>query len=215
MVPVSSRAAQCIASKNLKLGSMKYSVRRLRKQKAFTLIELMVTVALIVILASLAAPALREYAIKSNLRNIGNEFNGSVLRARNEAISKNTCVTMCMSNTTDDALPLCKTTDSDWQVGWIAFLNTSCNTSIAGPATIEDVVLIKKSIGDQYYLSSQATPPRRKLTFNSRGYPGLSGADEFDLIYSAPNDPMTSKYAFNICLDKLGRTRTISTDSSC
>jgi len=194
---------------------MKYSVHRLSNQKAFTLIELMVTMALLVILAALAAPALREYAIKSNLRNIGNEFTSSVLRARNEAISKNTCVTMCMSNTTDDALPSCKTTDSDWQVGWVAFLNTSCNTAIAGPAAIEDVILLRKSVGDQYYLNSQAATPRRKLTFNSRGYPGLNNADEFDLVYSAVNDPMTSKYAFNICLDKLGRTRTISTDSSC
>ncbi len=194
---------------------MNNSARHCRNSRGFTLIELLVTLALIVILAALAAPALREYAIKSNLRNIGNEFTAGVLRARNEAISKNTCVTMCMSNTTDNALPACKTTDTDWQVGWIAFLNTSCNTTIAGPAAIEDVILVRKSVGDQYFLNSQAATPRRKLTFNSRGYPGLTNADEFDLVYSAVNDPMTSKYSFNICLDKLGRTRTISTDSSC
>jgi type IV fimbrial biogenesis protein FimT len=194
---------------------MKYSARRYSSQKAFTLIELMVTMTLLVILASLAAPALREYAIKSNLRNIGNEFTSSVLRARNEAISKNTCVTMCMSNTIDDALPICKTSGSDWQGGWIAFLNTTCDTGIARPVAIEDVILARKSIGEQYYLNSQAGTPRRKLTFNSRGYPGLNNADEFDLVYSAVNDPMTSKYAFNICLDKLGRTRTISTYGSC
>ncbi|WP_428984442.1 GspH/FimT family pseudopilin [Rhodoferax mekongensis] len=194
---------------------MNNSVRHCRNHKGFTLIELMVTLALIVILAALAAPALREYAIKSNLRNIGNEFTAGVLRARNEAISKNTCVTMCMSNTTDNALPACKTTDTDWQVGWIAFLNTSCNTTIAGPTAIEDVIFVRRSVGDQYFLNSQASTPRRKLTFNSRGYPGLTNADEFDLVYSVVNDPMTSKYAFNICLDKLGRTRTISTDSSC
>ncbi len=194
---------------------MNKSARHCCSHRGFTLIELMVTLALIVILAALAAPALREYAIKSNLRNIGNEFTAGVLRARNEAISKNTCVTMCMSNTTDDALPSCKTSDSDWQVGWIGFLNTSCNTTIAGPAAIEDVIFVRKSVGDQYFLNSQASTPRRKLTFNSRGYPGLTNADEFDLVYSAVNDPMTSKYAFNICLDKLGRTRTISTDSSC
>ncbi len=194
---------------------MNNSARHCRNSRGFTLIELMVTLTLIVILAALAAPALREYAIKSNLRNIGNEFTAGVLRARNEAISKNTCVTMCMSNTTDNALPACKTTDTDWQVGWIAFLNTSCNTTIAGPAAIEDVILVRKSVGDQYFLNSQAATPRRKLTFNSRGYPGLTNADEFDLVYSAVNDPMTSKYSFNICLDKLGRTRTISTDSSC
>lgn len=192
---------------------MKYSARRYSSQKAFTLIELMVTMTLLVILASLAAPALREYAIKSNLRNIGNEFTSSVLRARNEAISKNTCVTMCMSNTIDDALPICRTSGSDWQGGWIAFLNTSCNAAIAGPTAIEDVIFLKKSVGEEYFLNSPT--PTRSITFNSRGQPGQSNTERFDLVYSATTDSMTSKYAFNVCLDRLGRTRTISTGSAC
>ena len=192
---------------------MNKSARHCRSHRGFTLIELMVTLTLIVILAALAAPALREYAIKSNLRNIGNEFTAGVLRARNEAISKNTCVTMCMSNTTDDALPSCKTSDSDWQVGWIGFLNTSCNAAIAGPAAIEDVILLRKTVGDLYFLNS--TTPTRTITFNSRGYPGQNNPERFDLVYSAADDPMTTKYGFNVCVDKLGRTRTISTGSAC
>lgn len=181
----------------------------------FTLIELMVTIALIAILLALAAPSLNEFAIKSRIKNVGNEFASSVLKVRNEAISKNTCMTLCMSDTIDSALPSCKTTGSDWQVGWIGFINTTCDTTIAGPTSIEDVVLARRSIGDNYMLNSQASTPRRKLTFNTRGYPSLNGADEFDLTYSSQNDPMNEKYAFNICIDKLGRTRTISYMGTC
>jgi len=179
----------------------------------FTLIELLVTVAIIVILAALAAPSLNEFAVKSRISSVGNEFTSSVLKARNEAISKNTCVTMCMSSTVDDALPVCKTSDQDWQVGWIMFLNPSCNGSSNAPGAVEDILLARRTIGDDYYLNSVGN--LRKLMFNSRGYPSLSGSDEFDIVYKASNDPLTNKYAFNICIDKVGRTRTISTFSGC
>jgi type IV fimbrial biogenesis protein FimT len=179
----------------------------------FTLIELLVTVAIIVILAALAAPSLNEFAVKSRISSVGNEFTSSVLKARNEAISKNTCVTMCMSSTVDDATPACKTSDSDWQVGWIVFLNPSCNSGSDTPTAVEDILLARQSIGGDYFLNSQANT--RKLMFNSRGYPNLSGGDRFNIVYKASNDPLTDRYAFNICIDQLGRTLTIATTDSC
>jgi len=191
-----------------------------RKHVGFTLIELMMTVAIAAILAALAAPSLGEFAVRNKLTSIGNDFTSSVLRARNEAIGKNTCVTMCMSSTVDNAQPVCKTSDQDWQVGWIVFLNPDCKSTLARPETIngaysaEDLILIRRPVGGEYYLQAQ-TNGRRTLFFNSRGSPGLSGANEFDLVYRAANDPLTNKYGFNICLDSVGRTRTVSSDKAC
>lgn len=193
----------------------------------FTLIELMVVVAMIAILGALAAPSLVDYGIRNNLRSIGNDFSASILRSRNEAIGKNTCVTMCMSSTVDTAIsgttgPKCITTGDDWQVGWIVFLNESCNTSWTYPHTSPTntaydeagLIISKRTVNGEYYLNNQ-TSGRRRFDFNARGSPGLNAASEFDLVYKSVSNPKTLKYAFNICLDAVGRTRTVPSGSAC
>ena len=90
-------------------------------QRGFTLIELLVTLAVAAVLASLAAPSIRDFIVRSKMTNLSNEFSGSVLRARNEAVNRNVCVTLCMSSSGT----ACTTTGTDWQAGWIGFLNLS------------------------------------------------------------------------------------------
>jgi type IV fimbrial biogenesis protein FimT len=195
--------------------------------RGFSLIELLVTLALVAILGALAAPSMVDYGIRNTLRSIGNDFSGSILKSRNEAIGKNTCVTMCMSTTVDTAIagtsgPRCSTSGDDWQVGWIAFLNESCNNSWTYPHTSPTdtaydeagLIVSKRAVSGPYSLMTQ-TSGRRRLDFNARGSSGLSGATEFDLVYDSASNEKTLKYAFNICLDALGRTRTIPTGSAC
>jgi len=181
-------------------------------QLGFTLIELLVTLALAAILGSLAAPSVRDFIVRSKLTNLGNEFTGSVLKARNEAVNRNTCVTMCMSSSAGSTTPACTTAGADWQVGWIAFLNPSCDSGANSPTDSINMLLARPSIGGDYLL--QAQDSTKKMTFNARGAPGLGSADRFDLIYREIGNPL-NKYAFNICLDGLGRTRTIPGDKDC
>jgi len=182
-------------------------------QAGFTLIELMVTLAVAAVLAMLAAPSIRDFIVRSQMTNLGNEFNSTILKARNEAVNRNTCVTVCMSSSAANASPACTTSGTDWQVGWIAFLNPSCDTGLNKPD--DDInMLLARPAGDPTYLL-QTQHSRKKLTFNPRGAPGLGGAGRFDLIYDTVGNAMTTKYGFNICLDSLGRTRTIPNDKNC
>ena len=198
------------------------------KTRGFSLVELLVVVAMIAILGSLAAPSFVDYGIRNNLRTIGNDFSASILKSRNEAVGKNTCVTMCMSTTVDTTVsgttgPKCSTSGADWQVGWIVFLNESCNTAWTYPRVSSTdsnydeagLIVSRRAISTDYLLNSQSGTATRRFDFNSRGNQGLGSADEFDLIYLAANNPKTLKYAFNICVDKLGRTRTIPSASAC
>lgn len=195
------------------------SLQRPRASAGFTLVEMMVTMAIAAILMALAAPNLYDFVVRNRLRSIGSDFTSSVMRARSEAIGKNICTTMCMSSKADDASPVCTTSDQDWQVGWIVFLNPACNSALTGPPGEDaaekalNLVIARPSAGAEYFLMNQGST--KKLLFDPRGNSNLSGSGQFDLVYQSSNNSLTNKYAFNICLDKMGRTRTISTSSDC
>jgi type IV fimbrial biogenesis protein FimT len=185
------------------------------RHRGFTLIELMVTVAIVAILAALAAPSLQAFIVRNTFASIGNEFQGSLLRARTEATGKNTCTTMCMSSTVDSTSPTCTSSGSDWQIGWIVFLNPDCNTALNAPVATEDMVLVRRAGNSNYYLQSQRSTPTRKINFDARGNIGLNRTDEFDLIYQGSSNPNTMNYGFNICLAITGRTRSIPASNNC
>ena len=182
-------------------------------EAGFTLIELMVTLSIAAILAMLAAPSIRDFIVRSQMTNLGNEFSSSILKARNEAVNRNTCVTVCMSSSAANASPACTTSGDDWQAGWIVFLNPSCDTGLNKPSESINMLLARPAGDVKYSLQTQNS--QKKITFNSRGSPGLSGAGRFDLIYEAIGSEMTEKYGFNICIDSLGRTRTIPHAKTC
>ena len=197
--------------------------------RGFTMVELMVTLAIAAILGTLAAPAMQDMIIKSRLSGVGNQFTGHILRASTEAISCNTCTVMCLSTTTDTAIttnssgnvtagPMCADAGTDWQQGWIVFLKEDCvnGTQVGNsrPVRPEDYIVIKSSIGDSYNLLAQGSSPPKRFFFDANGRPGLSGAGKFDLEY-APNSTLTQNYGFNICVDSVGRTRNISWGQQC
>ncbi|MCW5235205.1 GspH/FimT family pseudopilin [Verminephrobacter eiseniae] len=205
-------------------GAAHPSMQRLREQlpknrlctvaRGFTLTELLMTLALAVILGSLAAPSVRDFIVRSKLTNLGNEFISSVLKARSEAVNHNTCVTLCLSSNADADAPACTSTTlpTDWHKGWILFLNPICNNGATAPDPI-DMLLARPATNADYSLLAQNG--KTKMTFNAHG--GLVNADleQFNLIYKSSEDPLTKRFAFNICMNGLGRTRMIPSNKTC
>ena len=180
----------------------------------FTLIEVLVTVSILSVLLTLAAPSLQDFFIKNNMRRIADDFNQSIFRAKNTAVSKNTCTMMCMSSSTEANAPSCDSkNDTDWQAGWIVFLNPSCDVTKKAPESAEDMLEIRSAISGEYYLQAQSKTVT--IPFNARGMNGLTSAAEFDLHYKSSGNKNNEKFGMNICLDALGRTRTIPSLSKC
>ncbi|BDT68692.1 hypothetical protein os1_28780 [Comamonadaceae bacterium OS-1] len=180
--------------------------------------------AILGILAAMAAPSMRTFFVRNTFSTIGNEFSASILRARNEAVSKNMCVTMCMSNSVDTTTgngPTCLGSGQDWQVGWIVFLNPECNTTIDRPQETnaagtlvnapENMLLVRRAGNPDYSLMSQSTT--QKIFFNPRGNATLGAAGRFDLTYT--NNTLSNAYGSSICLDKMGRTRPVPAAVNC
>lgn len=87
-----------------------------RALKGFTLVELMITVAIMVILAVVAVPSFSEAILSNKLASFSNSFVASATLARSEAIKRNATVKLCRS--ADGAT--CATSGG-WQQGWIVF----------------------------------------------------------------------------------------------
>ena len=202
---------------------MMLTVRR-QPASGFTLIELLVTVALVAVMAGLAAPSFRDFIVRRNLESVTSDFQSDIMKARTTAMNKNICVTMCMSSTAANSNPTCATSGADRQPGWIIFLNPACNATTnsipadpndpASPSPPINLIGARVGISGAYYLNSQGTAVRR-FTFNPRGGGSLASAAEFDAVYESAGNSLTMKYAKNVCVDSLARTRTIPSDKTC
>ena len=100
------------------------------RQAGFTLIELMIAVALSAILLSMAVPAMNTFVSNSRQTGMMNDFLASMHMARSTAITMNTRVTVCPSSNGDDceAVP--------WDEGWIAFTDDDSDQSVDADETI-------------------------------------------------------------------------------
>ena len=70
--------------------------------RGFSLIELMVAVAILAILASIAAPAMQNMIIQSRLTSQTNELLSAVQFARGEAIKRNQSIRLCSADSAGD-----------------------------------------------------------------------------------------------------------------
>jgi type IV fimbrial biogenesis protein FimT len=73
----------------------------MKKNSGFTLLELLLTLALIGIVTAFALPSMRAFTQNDRLTTNINSMVGHLAYARSEAVKRSQQVSMCVSNNTD------------------------------------------------------------------------------------------------------------------
>lgn len=95
----------------------------------FTLIEMLVSVAILGVLAALAVPQLDSPLANSQLRAVTGEFVSSLGSARTEASRRGVPVTVCPRAAASNT---CSTTASNWNDGWVVYADANASGTFDG-----------------------------------------------------------------------------------
>ncbi|WP_366481310.1 GspH/FimT family pseudopilin [Rhodoferax sp.] len=124
--------------------------------RGVTLIELVVSLAILVILLNIAIPSFRSAIASSALKSATNDLVTSIAQTRSTAIRVGRRATMCRSeNATQCAVA------GDWQVGWIIFsdltragatanIDTGDTINFVYPAVASDIKIMGAAGFTQY-----------------------------------------------------------------
>ncbi|WP_138516308.1 GspH/FimT family pseudopilin [Rhodoferax bucti] len=92
----------------------------MNKQSGVTLIEAMVTIAILAIVTSIATPSFLGLIASSELSSTTNDLITAIAKTRNQAISTGTRVSICKSADGTQC-----TNNGNWEQGWISFIDTT------------------------------------------------------------------------------------------
>src|SRR5574343_378776 len=122
---------------------------KFRPARGFTLIELMITVAILAILASLAAPSFRDTIIRTRLSGYNSDLITAINFARSESIKRGVTVTLCRSTDGGSCAA-----SGGWEQGWIAFVDNNADGVVDTTAPADTVLRVWPALASGYTLRS-------------------------------------------------------------
>ena len=109
--------------------------------RGFTIIELMVTIAVLAVALAIAVPSYTNMLINNRMASKTNEFVASLHYARSEAVKRGANVRTCAS--TDGVT--CATT-GDWDQGWIVLVEATSTVLTVYPPLSHGDTLVKSGL---------------------------------------------------------------------
>lgn len=178
---VSVRCSRCLANDG--------RVFRVASQLGFTLVELMVAIAVLAVLLGIAVPMFTDSTLGSRLRTQANDLAGAALLARSEAIKRNQAVTLCASS--DGA-----TCTGAWASGWI--VRTAGGAILQAHGAAPSGFLINSAVASLVFQPSGVSATSATLTV-CRAEPSV-GSQERVIDISTTGRATVSKTATGSCL---------------
>jgi len=133
-----------------------------KRQHGFTLIELMVTLIVLAILVSLAAPNFTRQILNNRSQSLGEIVTNEVNSARYEAISRATNVSVCASSNGTSCT-------GNWTDGYIIFVDGAASSSAAAPI-VTNVIRVSDKLDSKTVIDVKNNgSPVSFFRFNSLG----------------------------------------------
>ena len=172
----------------------------------FTAIELLVSIAILAILASLAAPSFTDSIKRYRIAAVRDDLMSSIQFARTEAIRRGVAVSLRRTTTCSPA-----TTD-DWNCGWEIFVDRNANgtRNVNANAALDDTLLQVSVVPPGYDVVHPGNGA--SLIVNVWGQAQGVGR-RFVITPSA--DGVSSPSTTTICINSGGRIRKLTGDATC
>lgn len=134
-----------------------------KRWSGFTLLELMVVLAIAGVLAAIAIPAMSNFVRNSRITAAANDVMAALHFTRSEAIKRRQPVTLCTSANAQAAAPACA--NSPLLTGWIAFVDVNQSESVdAGEA----ILLQHEAMNPQ--ITARSSLDRFRVTYLPNGF---------------------------------------------
>jgi len=166
----------------------------------FGLIEVMITVAIVAILAAIALPNFSSSIRSNRIATETNDLISAFNIARNEAIAKTRGVTICAADTRNGLPEECGDADA-WQFGWMAFVDDTVGDGDPVGEITEDLVLRTWIANSKNELVPQTE--RAFVRFTPRGNTTLP--EELTFVLE-PRENCSGEQRREIVVTPLGRT---------
>jgi type IV fimbrial biogenesis protein FimT len=189
----------------IKISKSKQSRKQYRIPNGFTIIEIMVSVAILGILIAIAIPSFSNTIKRFRISAIRDELTASLQLARSEAIRRGTQIIVAR-NTVNCVFDM--PDSQDWHCGWRLVVDTNNNGNINSA----DEVIQNTTLPAGYMLGHPNAGSPSKIIANRWGqFSPLANRFVVSPIATGVSDPET----LTICISSGGRIRYIPDDVDC
>lgn len=153
------------------------------RQSGFTVVELLVTLVVIGVVVTLAAPAFGEIITHQRRQDAAQQLASGIRTARTEAILRGQPVVI-------------RAIENDWSKGWQIVVDPK--------NSVDDVVLVERARSGKVLVMGNR-PVRRSIRFNELGAPTVSGSFLAGTLFICDSKAAVSHYT--VVMARTGRVR--------